>query len=65
MTKVKLKTHKSASKRLKLTGTGKVLARHSGGAHRARFKSKRAKQKSTQNQVLVNLGATKLAVFIR
>ncbi|HSX42339.1 MAG TPA: 50S ribosomal protein L35 [Candidatus Saccharimonadales bacterium] len=60
----KLKTHKSASKRLKLTGAGKVVARHANTAHRARFKSKRSKQKSNQKQVLTHLGATKLGVII-
>ncbi len=61
----KLKTHKSAAKRLKLTGTGKVVARHTNTAHRARFKSKRSKQKSTQNQILTSLNATKLIGVIK
>lgn len=61
----KIKTHKSAAKRLKLTGAGKVIARHANTAHRARFKSKRSKQKATQKQVLIHGGATKLAVVIK
>lgn len=39
----KLKSHKSLLKRVERTGTGQLRARKMSIAHRARFKSKRAK----------------------
>lgn len=37
--KVKIKSRKSASKRFKITGTGKVMFRHQMGGHLRRKKS--------------------------
>lgn len=37
----KLKTYKAAAKRFKITGTGKLRRRKSGGSHLRRKKSKR------------------------
>ncbi|MEK7171229.1 MAG: bL35 family ribosomal protein [Patescibacteria group bacterium] len=57
----KLKTHKSSQKRIvRLSGTGKLMMRKMSVAHRARFKSKRAKQNSTQNFVATGAIAKKL-----
>jgi len=57
----KLKTHKSSFKRVaRLSGTGKLMMRKMSVAHRARFKSKRAKQLSTQNFVSTGLIAKKI-----
>ena len=57
----KLKTHKSSQKRIVwLSGTGKLVMRKMSVAHRARFKSKRAKQLSTQNFVATGGIAKKL-----
>ena len=57
----KLKTHKSGFKRMvRLTANGKLVMRKMSVAHRARFKSKRAKQLSTQNIVVVGKTAKKL-----
>ena len=42
----KLKTSKSATKRLKFTTTGKLLRRHTTSQHLARKKSKRTKKNS-------------------
>ncbi len=57
----KLKTHKSSFKRMvRLSSNGKLVMRKMSVAHRARFKSKRAKQLSTQNIVVVGRTAKKL-----
>jgi len=40
----KHKTHKSASKRFKVTGSGKLRRRKQGSSHLRRKKSKRAKR---------------------
>ncbi len=54
----KVKTHKSLTKRIKKTGSNKLIARHMSVAHRARFKSKRSKQNSLQNMI-ISAGVTK------
>ncbi len=57
----KLKTHKASFKRMaRLSATGKLVMRKMSVAHRARFKSKRAKQLSTQNFVATGKTAKKL-----
>mgnify|MGYP001610667017 CR=1 FL=1 len=57
----KLKTHKASFKRIvRLSGTGKLMMRKMSVAHRARFKSKRAKQLSTQNIAVTGKTAKKL-----
>lgn len=43
--KYKLKTYKGASKRFRLTGTGKLVRTKGGKSHLRRKKSKRAKAK--------------------
>ncbi len=44
MAKTKLKTHKGASKRFKLTGTGKVKRSRASGSHLLTKKSSRRKR---------------------
>ena len=56
----KIKTHKSLTKRIKPSGSGKLIARHMSVAHRARFKSKRAKQNKAGNFVVAKGAASKL-----
>ncbi|HUD20977.1 MAG TPA: 50S ribosomal protein L35 [Candidatus Saccharimonadales bacterium] len=56
----KIKTHKSLTKRIQVSGSGKLVARHMSIAHRSRFKSKRAKQNSAQNFVVAKGAASKL-----
>jgi len=61
----KLKTHKSSQKRIvRVSGTGKLVVRKMSVAHRARFKSKRAKQNSTHTQVIIGGAAKKLIKLI-
>lgn len=56
----KIKSHKSAVKRLTVTGSGKIKLHHANRGHRKRFKSSRAKQHSTQDQVIGGAIAKKL-----
>jgi large subunit ribosomal protein L35 len=44
-TKLKLKTHKGAAKRFKLTASGKVMRRHSGARHILTSKPARRKRR--------------------
>jgi large subunit ribosomal protein L35 len=48
--KIKLKTHKGAAKRFKLTGTGKIMRRHSFARHI--LTSKPSKRKRRLGQVV-------------
>lgn len=56
----KLKTKKSLKKRVHLTGTGKLLTRHMSITHRARFKSKRAKNNSAKHVTIASALSKKL-----
>lgn len=54
----KLKTNKSAKKRLKVTGTGKVMRMRAGKSHlMASFSGKRVRQ--LRNRALVSKAETK------
>lgn len=44
----KIKTHKSTVKRIRVSGSGKLILRKMSITHRSRFKSKRAKANSTK-----------------
>lgn len=46
--KLKLKTHKGAAKRFKLTGTGKVMRRHSFARHILTSKASKRKRRLGQ-----------------
>jgi large subunit ribosomal protein L35 len=46
----KMKTHKGAAKRFKVTGRGKLRRRKQGGTHLRRKKSKRVRRKYSQDQ---------------
>ncbi|MCS7026794.1 MAG: 50S ribosomal protein L35 [Bryobacteraceae bacterium] len=48
----KLKTHKGASKRFKVTGTGKIMRRHSFARHILTTKSPARKARLTQSVVM-------------
>lgn len=45
MAKQKMKTNRSAAKRLKVTATGKVLRKQSGASHLLRKKTRKRKRK--------------------
>ena len=48
----KMKTHKSAAKRYKVTGTGKITRRHAGIGHLLQHKSESRKRKIFGNAVI-------------
>ena len=48
----KQKTHSSAKKRFKLTGTGKVLGRHAMQSHNLEKKSAKRKRSFRKDEVL-------------
>lgn len=49
MKKTKLKTHKGAAKRFKVTGTGKIVRAKAGGSHLLTKKSSKRKRVLKQN----------------
>ncbi len=64
MKKNKLKTRKSASKRFKITGTGKVLRRAQNSGHLRRHKSKRAIRNYHKYVEITGKTATKIKQMI-
>lgn len=52
MSKTKLKTHKGASKRFKVTGTGKIVRTRAGGNHLLTKKNSRRKRALKQDAML-------------
>ncbi len=48
----KMKTHKSAAKRYKITGSGKIERRHAGIGHLLQHKSESRKRKIFKNAVV-------------
>lgn len=52
MSKTKLKTHKGASKRFKLTGTGKIVRSRAGGNHMLTKKNSRRKRALKQDALV-------------
>ena len=60
--KVKLKTHKGAAKRFKITGTGKVTRRHSFARHILTSKPSKRKRRLGQS---VELAAADVAQVLR
>ena len=54
--KYKLKTHKAASKRFRMTGSGKIVRTKGGKSHLRRRKSKRPKQQFSEMIVVTAPG---------
>ena len=60
-----MKTHKAASKRVWRTAGGKLMARNMSAQHRARFKSNRALDNSTNShQVTTNIAKKMIKMVI-
>jgi large subunit ribosomal protein L35 len=55
----KIKTHKSTSKRFRMTGSGKITRTHMGKSHLRRKKSKRVMAQLPEMQVVVAKGQIK------
>ena len=56
----KMKTHKGAKKRFKVTGTGKVLAAYGGKRHNLRKRSQKMKRGARGTKVLAEGQANKV-----
>lgn len=56
----KLKTSKGAKERLKVTGTGKLLARRAGKRHLLGSRRQKTKRQLRRPQVLADVDAKKL-----
>jgi len=52
--KMKLKTHRGAAKRFKLTASGKVISGHAGARHILTSKSRKRKRKLGQSSVIAD-----------
>jgi large subunit ribosomal protein L35 len=50
----KLKTHRGANKRLKVTGTGKIIRMKANGSHILTKKSRKRKRNLKQSTVVVH-----------
>ena len=48
----KQKTHKGAAKRIRVTGTGKLVAEHTNNQHKFEHKSSTRKRRLDQDQVI-------------
>lgn len=57
---MKLKSHRGASKRFKVTATGKVVYRRAGKSHLLTHKSRQKKRRLKASQVLNTTGARKV-----
>ncbi|GAC1333837.1 MAG: 50S ribosomal protein L35 [Candidatus Dormibacteria bacterium] len=55
----KIRTHKGTAKRFKVTGTGKVVGRHSHQSHILEKKSAKRKRAFTGNKVVLSSGDAK------
>jgi large subunit ribosomal protein L35 len=67
--KYKLKTHKSTSKRFRITAGGKVMGTKIGKSHRRHWSSKRVRAKFSRGQEVTNTANQKrvraLAPYLR
>lgn len=62
--KLKLKTHKGAQKRFKLTATGKVVRRHAFARHILTSKASRRKRKLSQAVIASPANASAIAAML-
>jgi large subunit ribosomal protein L35 len=60
----KMKTHKGASKRFKVTGSGKIMRRHSFARHILTSKSSSRKRRLAQAVVMDDADAGKVKVML-
>ncbi|MEX0594805.1 MAG: bL35 family ribosomal protein [Patescibacteria group bacterium] len=61
----KIKTHKTTAKRFKVSGSNRLVGRKMSVAHRARFKSKRAKRQKGLTVVVETAVAKKLKTLLK
>ena len=61
----KMKTHRGAAKRFKLTASGKVKFKHANLRHCLEHKSKNAKNSSQKTGIMQERDAKKVRVMLR
>ena len=62
--KMKLKTHKGAAKRFKLTAGGKVMSGHAGARHILTSKSRKRKRKLGKQSVMFEADAAHVKAML-
>lgn len=60
----KIKTRKAAAKRFKITGTGKVLARHANGRHLLECKGRKKKRQGKKAKVVSKSDLVRIKVML-
>ena len=60
----KIKTHRGTAKRVKVTGTGKFIVKHSGKSHILTKKSRKRKNNLKKDFVVSEGSARKLVVLL-
>ncbi len=60
----KMKTHRGTAKRVKVTGTGKFIVKHSGKSHILTKKSRKRKNNLKKDFVVSEGSARKLVVLL-
>ena len=60
----KMKTHRGTAKRVKVTGTGKFIVKHSGKSHILTKKSRKRKNNLKKDFVVSEGSAKKLVVLL-
>ena len=60
----KMKTHKGAKKRVKVTGTGKYIVKHSGTSHILTKKTRKRKNRLKKDMVVEPGKARKLDILL-
>ena len=60
----KMKTHRGTAKRVKVTGTGKFIVKHSGKSHILTKKTRKRKNNLKKDFVVSEGAARKLAVLL-
>ena len=60
----KMKTHRGAAKRVKVTGTGKFIVKHSGKSHILTKKTRKRKNNLKKDFVVSEGSARKLRVLL-
>ncbi len=61
----KIKTHKTTAKRFRVSGSRRLIGRKMSVAHRARFKSKRAKRQTALSVSVEKTVAKKLKTVLK
>ncbi len=60
----KIKTHRAAAKRFKVTGTGKVKRHHAKAAHIKTKKSRKLKRNLRDSAIVVNVDVPRIKKMI-